>query len=220
MGENALPVIQQAFGCAPSLALVIDERAHYKQYQPREKLIASGETVRNAFLIVAGRAHEMALSLDGRQILVQEFGVGDLFGEAAILGEHSASEEIIAIHLTEAGQFRAGDLVGLIENYSCVALAFSKLITQKLRQTRRRLVEGATLSASGRIHSELLRQARASADNIITPAPVLSEFALLVQSTRETVSRTISQLEKRGIIKRDGKTLEVVAPHRLEELIY
>ena len=220
MGEAALPIIQQAFGCAPSLAGVIDERANYKQYQPRDRLIASGETMRSAFLVIEGRAHEVALSLDGRLILVQEFGPGDLFGEAAILGEHLATEEVVAVHVTEAGQFRAGDLIGLIENYSCVALAFSKLITQRLRQTRRRLVEGATLSASGRIHAELLRQARASEGNRITPAPVLSEFALLVQSTRETVSRTISQLEKRGIIKRDAAAIEVVAPHRLEELIF
>jgi CRP/FNR family transcriptional regulator, cyclic AMP receptor protein len=48
----------------------------------------------------------------------------------------------------------------------------------------------------------------------------LSTFALHVQSTRETVSRTISALEKRGIIKRDGDALTVVAPHRLEELIF
>jgi len=54
----------------------------------------------------------------------------------------------------------------------------------------------------------------------IAPAPVLSQLALQVQSTRETVSRAISALEKRGIIRRDPQGLTVVAPHRLEELIY
>ena len=49
---------------------------------------------------------------------------------------------------------------------------------------------------------------------------MLSEFALQVQSTRETVSRAINALEKRGIIRRDEQGLTVVAPHRLEELIY
>ena len=38
-------------------------------------------------------------------------------------------------------------------------------------------------------------------------------------TTRETVSRTISVLEQRGIIRRDGKTLFIVAPQRLEEMI-
>jgi len=49
---------------------------------------------------------------------------------------------------------------------------------------------------------------------------VLSQFALQVQSTRETVSRAINALEKRGIIRRDEHGLRVVAPHRIEELIF
>jgi CRP/FNR family transcriptional regulator, cyclic AMP receptor protein len=82
------------------------------------------------------------------------------------------------------------------------------------------MVEGATLSAPGRIHAELLRQARAGEAMTIRRMPILSTFALHVQTSRETVSRTISALEKRGIIKRDADTLTVVAPHRLEELIF
>lgn len=217
---GAREVIERAFSCGASLADVIRDRASYRHYQVREQMIGSGQTVRNAFLIVNGRAKEVAISLDGRMVLVQEFGPGDLFGEATILGEHVSTEEIIAIEDTDAGLFRSGDLIALIENYSCVALAFSRLMTQRLRQTRRRMVEGATLSATGRIHAELLRQARASSAMTISPPPVLSEFAQLVQSTRETVSRTISQLEKKGIIARDASGLTIVAPHRLEELIY
>ncbi len=217
---RALPIIEQTFGCAGALAQVISNRATYRHFQPRDKLVESGAPASNVFLIIEGRAKEVAISFDGRAILVQEFGPGDLFGESAILGDHVSTEEIVAVQVTEAGQFRSGDLVALIENYSCVALAFSKLMTQRLRQTRRRMVEGATLTATGRIHAELLRQARAGSDMTIKPVPVLTEFALLVQSTRETVSRTISTLEKRGIIRRYETGLKIVAPHRLEDQIF
>ncbi|MGQ4828612.1 helix-turn-helix domain-containing protein [Enterococcus faecalis] len=40
-----------------------------------------------------------------------------------------------------------------------------------------------------------------------------------MDSTRETVSRTIGDLERRGIITREDDGLRVIAPHRLEELI-
>ena len=46
-----------------------------------------------------------------------------------------------------------------------------------------------------------------------------SGVALRVSTTRETASRAVNALERRGIIRRDGETLVVVAPHRLEELI-
>jgi CRP/FNR family transcriptional regulator, cyclic AMP receptor protein len=213
-------MIEHAFGCGTRLTEVIATRATYRAYLPREAMVASDAIIRNAFLMIEGQAREFATALDGRQLLVQEFVPGDLFGEGAILGEHMATEEVLAITRVDAGLFSASDLVNLIENYSCVAIAFSRLLTQRLRQTRRRMVEGVTLSAAGRIHAELLRQGRGSASWTIAPAPVLAEFAMTVQSTRETVSRTISQLERRGIIRRADGMLTIVAPHRLEDLIY
>jgi CRP/FNR family transcriptional regulator, cyclic AMP receptor protein len=218
--ESALEAIERAFGCSLSLAAVIKERAELKHYQPRATLITSGEAVSHAFLIINGRAREVALSVDGRIVLVQDFGPGDLFGEASILGDALASEDVVAVEITDAAQFRSRDLIGLIENYSCVALAYSRAMTRRLHQTRRRMVEGATLSATGRIYAELLRQGQASGEFRISPMPVFSEFALFVQSTRETVSRSISALEKRGIVRRDSDGLAIVAPHRLEELIF
>jgi DNA-binding GntR family transcriptional regulator len=82
------------------------------------------------------------------------------------------------------------------------------------------MVESALLSATGRIAAELLRQARAQPDRTIRPMPVWAELAVQVQSTRETVSRAVSGWEKRGLVKRVEGGLQVVAPHRLEELVY
>ena len=99
-------------------------------------------------------------------------------------------------------------------------LAISRRLIARLAEQNRRLAESSTLSAAGRVHAEILRLARASSDLTIRPAPVLSQLAMHVQSTRETVSRTISALQKRGIVRRDESGLTVVAEHRLEELVY
>jgi len=218
--SERLAVIGATFTCSAAVSEVVASRAHFRQFAPRVPLVRAGDRIQSATLIIRGRAQELALSIDGRSVLVQEFRTGDLFGEASLLGEELASEDIIAVELTDAAQFTPLALITLIETYSDIAVAMSRLLTRRLAATRRRLVEGVTLSAAGRVHAELLRQARASADLTIRPAPVLSEFAMIVQSTRETVSRTISTLEKRGIIRRDGLGLTVVAPHRLEELVF
>jgi CRP/FNR family transcriptional regulator, cyclic AMP receptor protein len=110
--------------------------------------------------------------------------------------------------------------VRLMESYSCVGVAITRHLSGRLATMRRRMVEAAMLSATGRIAAELLRRADASEDRTIRPMPVFSDFAITVQSTRETVSRTVSQLEKRGVVKRVEGGLQIVAPHRLEELVY
>jgi DNA-binding GntR family transcriptional regulator len=54
---------------------------------------------------------------------------------------------------------------------------------------------------------------------MICPAPVLANLAVRAYTTRETVSRAVSALERRGIISRHADALVIVAPHRLEELV-
>jgi DNA-binding MarR family transcriptional regulator len=81
------------------------------------------------------------------------------------------------------------------------------------------MYERAALSAVARVYAELLREARRAPDLRISPAPVLSELALRVSTTRETASRAVNALERRGIIHRDTVSLTIVAPRALEELI-
>jgi DNA-binding GntR family transcriptional regulator len=81
------------------------------------------------------------------------------------------------------------------------------------------MAERTTLSAAGRVHAELLRLARLGDGHSVRPVPVLAALAVRVHSTRETVSRAINALERRGIVRRDADALVIVAPHRLEELI-
>jgi DNA-binding GntR family transcriptional regulator len=69
------------------------------------------------------------------------------------------------------------------------------------------------------VYAELLRLARLGDGKAIRPAPVLSALAIRVQSTRETVSRAVNDLERRGIIRRQDDALVIVASQRLEELV-
>ena len=71
----------------------------------------------------------------------------------------------------------------------------------------------------GRVYAEIFRLARALPGLAIRPAPVISELAVRVSTTRETASRAVSILERRGFIRRDPGSLTVVAPQWLEELI-
>jgi CRP/FNR family transcriptional regulator, cyclic AMP receptor protein len=216
----ATGVILTAFSCDPDLAALVAVKARYRDYPPHSTIVESGRAGDQVFLVIAGHARMLAFAIDGRLVVVHDYGAGDLFGEGGLLDYPVETDEVAAVDAVHAGAFPTPVFVGLMTNYSCIALAVSRMLVARLSMTRRRLVEGATLSAVGRIHAELLRQARVGDAMTIRPAPVLSQFALTVQSTRETVSRTINALQKRGIIRRDDDALTVVAPHRLEELIY
>lgn len=221
--EDRISVIMAAFACDPSIANVIDGKAHYLGHEAQSTILWRGDATEHACLMIAGRAQAVSYSASGQLVLIYTYGPGDVFGEASALGmaAGTADGQVLATLPSEVGHFTNAVFIGLIEGYSAVALSVSRLLTKRLGHAQQRMIEASTLSTVGRIHTELLRQARATGDDMtIRPAPVLTEFALLVHSTRETVSRTINQLEKRGIIKRSPDGLTVTAPHRLEDEIY
>jgi CRP/FNR family transcriptional regulator, cyclic AMP receptor protein len=219
-GNPARSVIATAFACGETLAALIHDAARIRSHPARATILRSGDQAQSVYLLLDGVAQSVALSLDGKLVLVQDYQRGDLFGEGALIANARIEDDVIAVDRVSAAQFGALCFIGFMENHSCVSIAVSRVLTRRLATATRRMIESATLSSNGRIYSELLRRARGAGGNEIRPAPVLTELALHVQTARETVSRAISILEKRGIITRTAEVLTIVAPHRLEELVY
>lgn len=216
-GDPAHAAIQLAFGCDDALARTIAALGREAAQAPGAVLWPQPERD-EAILILTGRAQEVAYGRDGAMLLLHLLGPGDLFGD--LLGSSDAMSQVEAIDHGRGAHFASATILRLMESYSCVGLAISRQLTRRLAGLRQRMVETALLSVTGRICSELLRRSADQPDRTIRPMPVMTELAVSVQSTRETVSRTVSQLERRGIVKRVGGGLAIVAPHRLEEQAY
>ena len=218
--EDHVGIIGTCFGCDAPTARSIAAQARHLHYGPRDTIVLPGDGAQDAWIMLVGESHAVLFSATGQLLLIHRFEPGDLFGNATGVPAMSEGTHVVAVQPTEVGRFRALDFIMLVERHSCVAAAVMKALTRRLGEITRRMIEVSTLSATGRVHAELLRQARLADGRTIHPAPVLAEMALTVQSTRETVSRTINALERAGIIQRSPESLVIIAPHRLEELVY
>lgn len=208
------------FACAPDVALQIARASRDSSFPPRTIIVSLGARCEHVHIVLAGRARARAISLDGRQAMLEEYGPGDIFGERALLSMTEQDLEIVAFDMVRAAVLLAHIMLGFMSSHASIAIAVSRQMIARLSAQNQRLAGSSTLSATGRVHAEILRMARDGIDLTISPPPVLSQLALRVQTTRETVSRTIAALQRRGIIFRDEQALRVVAEHRLEELIY
>lgn len=182
-------------------------------------MVRQGDLLSLAYLLTIGRARAMLCTSEGHMVLLHEFVPGDFFGTLGDGAEGRQDAEIIAVGEVQALQFEGAQLALLAQQHGCIGLALSRLLIQRLRATTARMYERSALSAVGRVYSELLRLARAQDGQVIRPAPVLSDLALRMSTTRETASRAVSALERRGIVRRHSDALVIVAPHRLEEMI-
>jgi CRP-like cAMP-binding protein len=211
--------LRNIFSCSVDVAASIARRAADRRFPVRAVIVKQGDRSGATFLVIMGRAHALTYGIEGQLVLLHEFLPGDFFG--AITQTEIAPEDadVVAVEDTRAAIFLALDFVALTEIHGCVGLAVSRALIRQLRSAANRMIEQTTLTVAGRIHAELLRLARLGDGRTVRPAPVLSKLAVRVHSTRETVSRTINALERRGLIRRDGDALFIVAPQRLEEMI-
>ncbi|HEX8626535.1 MAG TPA: Crp/Fnr family transcriptional regulator [Allosphingosinicella sp.] len=216
--QDVREFIRETFGCSPEIAGYVFVRGTVRAWPPQAVILRQGEKASAAYLLTQGRANALRYSLEGQMILLYEYRPGDLFGALGEL-DPAPEAEIRTVEAARSFILRSRDLVDLAESYGAIGLALSRLLLRQLRRATSRIYERAAVSAVGRVYGEILRLARASPDLVIRPAPVLAELAVRVSTTRETASRAVSVLERRGLIRRDSDSLTVVAPQRLEELI-
>ena len=218
-GANIGGLLCRVFDCSEELAEQIKLRGRLRRYGARLTIVKRGDRISTLFVVIEGRAHALVYSMEGQAVLLHEYRSGDLFGVMSSPYSATHDADVVAIEEVNAFLLDGVVLALLAEQHACIGLALLRFMVERLQQTAARMYEHAALSAVGRVHAELLRQARESGDLTIRPSPVLADVALRVSTTRETASRAVNALERRGIIRRDGEALVVVAPHRLEELI-
>ena len=217
--QDVREFIREAFACTDEIAGYVFARGSARIFAPHAKIVRQGESSAAAYLLTQGRAQALLYSLEGQMVLLCEYHPGDLFGGLGELDPTPDEAEVVAAEPARTFILKSRDLVALAETYGSIGLALSRLLLRQLRRATSRIYERAAVSAVGRVYAEILRLARASPGLAISPAPVISELAVRVSTTRETASRAVSVLERRGIVRREPGSLTVVAPQRLEELI-
>ncbi|WP_310496908.1 Crp/Fnr family transcriptional regulator [Sandarakinorhabdus sp.] len=200
------------------VAARIAARGADRRYTAGDVILPQGETTDKSWLVLAGRARAQHLTAEGRVVPLHDFLPSDLFGAVAA-GTGAQPAEVAALDPTHSLVFRGADFLALMEQHAALGMLVTQSLIRRLNGLVDQMIARTTLSATGRIHAELLRRARAQGGHVISPAPVLSQMAADLDTTRETVSRAISALERRGIITRDAAALTIAAPGRLEAMV-
>lgn len=212
-------VVADYFLCPADVAAIIVRTGRQKDYPTSTIILRQGDPVRITHFLMLGRARAFLYAADGQIVLLHEYRQGDFFGALGEAEPLIQDADVVAIEDVLSLVFDDRDLALLAQQHGSIGLALSRMLLQRLRQTTARVYERSAISAIGRIHAELLRLARQTGDFSIRPVPMMADLALRAGTTRETASRAVNALLRRGIIAREENLLRVVAPRRLEEMI-
>ncbi|MBD1825525.1 Crp/Fnr family transcriptional regulator [Cyanobacteria bacterium FACHB-DQ100] len=176
----------------------------------------------SVYFILSGWVKIRTYNLDGKEVTLNILGKGELFGEMAPLDEVPRSTDVITLAPTVIGNMPAQDFVQLLNSEPEAGIRLAQLMARRLRQVNRRLRLRESDSMS-RVADILLfladGQGKRGQNGTEIPNLPHRELSSLSGLARETVTRVLSKLEKKGLIVRDRDILCIPDAHALERLM-
>lgn len=214
--DEQITAVRTIFRSDEHVALLLLQRAFRYLFVPAKHVIGQqGDMSGHCWLVVDGSVRIQAIGLDGQRQQLAQHGPGELFGaypEPAMLrGEIVTLDET---HLLEAD---ARQVALLAAEHAPIGSALAILLARQLDRALDRMVARTTYSAAGRVYARLLELA--DKEHAIAPPPQVTALALSANTTRESASRALAALTRRGIITRDEQALVICAPRMLLDMI-
>ncbi|TCM19891.1 CRP-like cAMP-binding protein [Novosphingobium sp. PhB165] len=213
--DEKIEIIRTIFRCDRLSAEKLARVMMPHRLAARDILARQGEESHHCWLVIDGGVRIEAFGLEGQRQQLAQYGPGEFFGAYPMPTVHRA--EIASLMETNLLRAEAVRIAELVAEDAQIGAGMARLLARQLDRALDRMMARTTYSAAGRVYAELLSLA-AGADRI-APAPKVTMLALSANTTRETASRAIAALIRRGIISRDDRELIIHAPRMLMELV-
>lgn len=210
-------------GGLPDVALdTLIRRGHIRKYAKGEVICRRDEPGDSLMMILAGRLKITNSNVDGKEVVLNFLGAGDLNGEIAVLDGKQRTANAIALENCEAFVVYARDLLPILSAHPQVMLEIIQVLCEKLRAASA-IIEDNTLEMRARAAKGLLRLAqqlgRTSKDGILLNLMVSqSELGNYLSLSRANVSRQLGQLKDANVIKLQGTQIIIVDEKGLSEI--
>ncbi|MBI5266008.1 MAG: Crp/Fnr family transcriptional regulator [candidate division Zixibacteria bacterium] len=204
-----------------SLIVQLASASALKQAARDEILFSDGEPAHSFFVVGTGRVKVFKMSPDGKEQILLIANPGDTFAEAAMFsgGNFPASAQALAD--SELVTISREKFIALVHKSPDLALSIIAHFAELLRKLTR-LVEEISLSdVTSRLAHHLCSFVDPKTGRLktkITLAEKKTTLASQLGTIPETLSRSLAKLTREGVIKVDGRTIEILDPDRLAQI--
>jgi CRP-like cAMP-binding protein len=164
------------------------------------------------YIIRSGQVKVVLQNEDGKEIILATFQPGDFFGEMSLLDGRPRSANVFTTQNTQLLVLSRQSLFQHIEQYPTTGLKILMEMSSRLRRADEVIGNLVMLDAYGRVARVLIdlseQQGEVTEEGIlIKERPTQQDMASMIGTTRETVSRILSDFQKRGLLSTEGKTI-------------
>lgn len=186
-------------------------------------LFTEGQRSDHVFIVMSGRLKLLKTSLDGKEILVEIRGPGQILGELGAVDGHLRSASARAISSVEVLAITVDSFSALLDSHPGLARAVLGSVVERLRESADRRLE----SGAGGVKSQLCgRLLELSANEEPEPggqveirSPLTQqELADWIGVSRDAVVMALQQLRADGIVETGRRRIRICDPAALHRI--
>lgn len=195
------------------------------QVKPGQEIFHRGDEAARLYWVEEGQVRVVVTSPAGRDLVIRQFGPGEVFGEIALFAETQRTATVISSGHTTVASVDARDLRNLLQKRPRMALRLLAVFADRLRLTTDALEDSYFLTMRARLAKTLLSLGEEIGDetdgNILINEPISqSLLARIVYATREEVNREVRRWENEGWLRRRGNLLELTDTEAIADLMW
>ena len=198
--------------------------SHQTIYPQDATLFVEGQLPRGVFLLCSGKVKLSTSSRDGKVLILKMAGPGEMLGLSAVISgvEYELTAETAMP--CQVNYVPREPLLDLLQRYGEAGLRCAQALSREFQSAYRDIHDLILARSSAGKLAKLLLSWTPPASNGVKEIRVSSgltheEMAQMIGASRETVTRLLSDLRKRQLIRLEGSTLVIRNRTALEAMV-
>ena len=188
-----------------------------------QSIINQGAVSSEVYYIISGKIQFSLYSMNGKQTILSEMAEDQIFGELSALDGQKRSAAAVTIEKAVLASLTAQQFHMFLAEVPGAGYWIALQMSAHVRRLTDRTFQLTTMPVSARVQNEILQLGFSAGvtndESVIHRLPTHSEFASLLGTHREGVTRELRQLASEGIIVQTGRRLKIVSVRRLQALL-
>lgn len=176
----------------------VGESFTVRAFRAGEAVGTTEEIAKSLFLVASGRVQLYRSTRDLRRFVVATLGPGSIFGEDSVLGGQGPNASAIALEAGTVWIMPSQRVLELSSHEAMFTFGLMQAMGQRVVEAENRLEQMAYSTISSRLAALLLELADGAPKGMVRATH--QELADMLGTWRETISKTLQDFRRRGLL--------------------
>jgi len=192
----------------------VGESLMVRSFQAGETVAEADEIGQAVYLVASGRVQLYRTTEEGRRFVIATLGPGSMFGEESLLGGQGPDTRAVALEPCTIWEMPQQRALEISSHDALFGFGLMQAIGQRVVEAENRLEQMAYSTISARLAALLLELAESDPDGVVRATH--QELADMLGTWRETISKTLQEFRRLGLVSSGRRQLTILDKEGLE----